>query len=203
MPMPTEERVSQLVAGLVERRGLDLEGVTITAAAPARVQVVVDSDDSMDLDAVAELSTDISAALDDAGDFGATPYLLEVTTPGVDRPLTEPRHWRRARGRKVRIGLRPGAAIPEEAAAGLEARVGAVTGTEVDLVLRGKRQPRLVTVPLADIERAVVQVEFAPAPPAELALAGGVAPGRPEPGAEEQDQQGASQPVAPTEGIVE
>ncbi|MBF6329471.1 ribosome maturation factor RimP [Nocardia transvalensis] len=209
MPMPTEERVSQLVAGLVERRGFDLEGVAITAAggSQARVTVIVDSDSGVDLDAVAELSSDISQALDDAGDFGATSYLLEVTTPGIDRPLTAPRHWRRARGRKVRVTLRPGAPTPEGSAR-FDARVGAATETDIALVIGGKRRPHRVTVPLADIEKAVVRVEFSPPGAAEMELAGGVAPGRPEPGASDSGEETAdgvvlNRVVASTEGIVE
>ncbi|GAB4584641.1 ribosome maturation factor RimP [Nocardia sp. NPDC127526] len=207
MPMPTEERVSQLVAGLVERRGFDLEGVDISAAGTAhtKVKVTVDSDGSADLDAVAQLSSELSEALDEAGDFGETPYLLEVTTPGIDRPLTELRHWRRAQGRKVKVTLRPGVESPEEKGKSrFEARVGAATDTEVALVLGGKRKPHRVTVPLADIEFAVVQVEFAPPGAAELELAGGVAPGRPQPGAQEEsteDEAAASDSL--TEGIVE
>ncbi|MCU1640279.1 MAG: rimP [Nocardia sp.] len=214
MPMPTEERVSQLVAGLVERRGFDLEGVSISAAgtAHAKVTVTVDSDEAAPLNAVAELSSEISATLDEAGDFGETPYLLEVSTPGIDRPLTELRHWRRARGRKVKVTLRPGVESPEEKGkARFEARVGAATETEVALVLGGKRKPHRVTVPLAGIEFAVVQVEFAPPGIAELELAGGVAPGRPRPGAQEVplDEGAAAVPEdeavsdSPTEGIVE
>ncbi|MEU2043779.1 ribosome maturation factor RimP [Nocardia niwae] len=188
MPMPTEERVSQLVAGLVERRGFDLEGVEISTAgtrvdAQARVQVTVDRDTS-DLDALAGLSTELSALLDDAGEFGETPYLLEVTTPGIDRPLTADRHWRRAQGRKVRVTLREGAQPPERSTT-FEARVGALTGDSVALVLGGKRDPHRVTVPLADIATAVVQVEFSPPGARELELAGGVVPGRPAPGQED------------------
>ncbi|MBF6335931.1 ribosome maturation factor RimP [Nocardia abscessus] len=188
MPMPTEERVSQLVAGLVERRGFDLEGVEISTAgkrvdAQARVQVTVDRDTS-DLDALANLSTELSALLDEAGDFGETPYLLEVTTPGIDRPLTADRHWRRARGRKVRVTLREGAQ-PPEGSARFEARVGALSGDSVALVLGGKRDPHRVTVPLADIATAVVQIEFSPPGARELELAGGVVPGRPAPGQED------------------
>ncbi|NKY84882.1 ribosome maturation factor RimP [Nocardia veterana] len=214
MPMPTEERVSQLVAGLVERRGLDLEGVHITAAGgpQTRVTVTVDGDETVDLDMIAELSSQISEALDAAGDFGEKPYLLEVTTPGVDRPLTELRHWRRARGRKVRVRMRAGAQTPEGKAV-FEARVGAATETEVALVVGGKRAPHRISVPLADIDSAVVQVEFSPPGAAEMELAGGVATGRPEPGAADEavDAAGSGEAVqrehrpvvAPTEGIVE
>ncbi|UGT42247.1 ribosome maturation factor RimP [Nocardia yamanashiensis] len=208
MPMPTEERVSQLVAELVERRGFDLEGVAISAAGTehAKVKVTVDSDGTASLDAVADLSSDISEALDEAGDFGETPYLLEVTTPGIDRPLTLPRHWLRAQGRKVKIVLRPGAESPEEKGKpAFEARVGVLSEAEVALVLGGKRKPHRVTVPLADIQSAVVQVEFNPPGAAELELAGGVAPGRPQPGAQEvpgaEEVDAASD--SPTEGIVE
>ncbi|MDR7168847.1 ribosome maturation factor RimP [Nocardia kruczakiae] len=211
MPMPTEERVSQLVAGLVERRGLDLEGVHITAAGgpQARVTVTIDGDETVDLDTIAEVSSEISEALDEAVDVGETPYLLEVTTPGVERPLTAPRHWRRARGRKVRVRMRPGAQTPD-GPSNFDARVGASTDTEVALVLGGKRAPHRVSVPLADIESAVVQVEFSPPGAAEMELAGGVATGRPEPGAADQAVDPAAPAarkehsvVAPTEGIVE
>ncbi|MFE3190016.1 ribosome maturation factor RimP [Nocardia sp. NPDC059240] len=213
MPMPTEERVSQLVAELVERRGFDLEGVALSAAgtAHAKVTVTVDSDGSADLDAVADLSSDISQALDDAGDFGETPYLLEITTPGVDRPLTALRHWQRAQGRKVKIVLCPGVESPEEKGkTTFEARVGVATDTDIALVLGGKRKPHRVTVPLADIQSAVVQVEFNPPGAAELELAGGVAPGRPQPGAPEDTtesdattEDAAAESDSLTEGIVE
>ncbi|MFI5779898.1 ribosome maturation factor RimP [Nocardia sp. NPDC051570] len=200
MPMPTEERVSQLVAGLVERRGFDLEDVAITAAgrSQTRVKIVVDNDSGVDLDEIAALSFEVSEVFDEAEDFGETEYLLEVTTPGIDRPLTAPRHWRRARGRKVQVTLRSGAPTPENSDR-FDARVGAATETEVALVLGGKRKPHRVTVPLADIDRAVVQVEFSPPGAAEMELAGGVAPGRPEPGATEAQESVA----ASTEGIVE
>ncbi|MGW4249411.1 ribosome maturation factor RimP, partial [Nocardia sp. NPDC004722] len=166
-------------------------------------------DASADLAAVADLSSDISQALDDAGDFGETPYLLEITTPGIDRPLTDLRHWQRAQGRKVKIVLRPGAESPEEKGkTTFEARVGVATDTDIALVLGGKRKPHRVTVPRADIQSAVVQVEFNPPGAAEMELAGGVAPGRPQPGAQEatdttESDSAAAVSDSPTEGIVE
>lgn len=222
MPMPTEERVSQLVAGLVERRGFDLEGVEISTAgthvdAQVRVQVIVDSDAASDLDSIAKLSADLSEVLDEAGDFGETPYLLEVTSPGIDRPLTADRHWRRAQGRKVRITLRAGAPSPDPKSSDkFEARVGILTDDTVALVLGGKNKPHRVHIPVADIAEAVVQVEFNRPGARELELAGGVAPGRPRPGQEEAvdlaaDVRGTTDAPtesseasdAPTEGIVE
>ncbi|RMI35673.1 ribosome maturation factor RimP [Nocardia stercoris] len=224
MPMPTEERLSQLIAGYVERRGLDLEGVTLAAAGGVhnRLTVTVDSDAGLDLDLVSDLTTDISHALDEAELFGDQPYLLEVTTPGVDRPLAAPRHWRRAQGRKAKISMRAGAPTPEGAQR-FEARIGASTDTEVALVLGGRQRPHRVVVPLADIDKAVVQVEFNPPGAAELELAGGVLPGRPAPGdrsgtenadaaedttedlhdAADYPNDADSSVVAPTEGTVE
>lgn len=190
MPMPTEERVSQLVAGLVADRGFDLEGVAITSAGTqARLQVVVDTDGPADLDAIAVLSNDLSETLDATADFGDTPYLLEVTTPGIDRPLTEDRHWRRAQGRKVKVVLREGAEAVEGKRS-FEARVGALAGERVALVLGGRNSPHRITVPLADIGKAVVQVEFSTPGAAELELAGGIVPGRPAPGEEPADITG-------------
>lgn len=207
MPMPTEEGVSRLVAGLVAGRGFDLEGVEVsTAAGQTRVRVIVDSDETADLDNIAELSSEVSARLDEADDeFGAARYLLEVTTPGVDRPLTADRHWRRARGRKVRIRLRSGVTPPEPGLPiSFEARAGALDGDRIALVLGGKRAPRLVTVELGDIERAVVEVEFAPPSARELELTGGVASGRPPAGADAAERTATTVDASDsTEGTME
>ncbi|NKY59644.1 ribosome maturation factor RimP [Nocardia flavorosea] len=207
MPMPTEEGVSRLVAGLVAGRGFDLEGVEVsTAAGQTRVRVIVDSDETADLDSIAELSSEVSARLDEADDeFGAVRYLLEVTTPGVDRPLTADRHWRRARGRKVRIRLRPGVTPPEPGLpTTFEARAGALESDRIALVLGSKRAPRLVTVGLGDIEHAVVEVEFSPPSARELELTGGVASGRPPAGADAAEHTATTVDASDsTEGTME
>ncbi|MGA6204763.1 ribosome maturation factor RimP [Nocardia testacea] len=202
MPMPTEERVSRLVAGLVAGRGFDLEGVEVsTAAGQTRVRVIVDSDRSADLDSIAELSAQVSACLDDADDeFEAARYLLEVTTPGIDRPLTAPRHWRRARGRKAEITLKPGVAPPEPGLpTRFTARIGVLEDDRIALVLSGKPGPRLASVGLSDIARAVVEVEFSPPNARELELAGGVAAGRPPAGADAAELTGTA--VAASDSI--
>ncbi|KAA0023288.1 ribosome maturation factor RimP [Antrihabitans cavernicola] len=171
MPIPSKERVNELVAELVARRGYDLEDVNvIPAGRHTTVRVMVDSDAGVSLDAIADLSRDISVALDDLTEVGETPYTLEVTTPGVERPLTHERHWRRARGRKVRLSA-GGEAV--------DGRIGAVTDDSVDLVVGGKANPTIRPIALADITDAVVQVEFSPPGERELELAGGVAEGRP------------------------
>jgi len=87
---------------------LDLEGVTVATAGRRRVlRVIVDADGGVSLDDIAEASRQISATLDASDAMGSAPYTLELSSPGVDRPLTEPRHWRRATGRLVAVPLRP------------------------------------------------------------------------------------------------
>src|SRR5439155_892857 len=84
------------------------------------LRVVVDADGGVDLDNIALVSREASARLDDTGAMGEAPYTLEVSSPGVDRPLTQPRHWRRAVGRLVRVPASgpsaPGPRAPAHAA---------------------------------------------------------------------------------------
>jgi ribosome maturation factor RimP len=85
---------------------MDLESVRVTAAGRRRLlRVVVDSDRGVSLDDAAAVSRTLSAALDSVAVMGDFPYTLEVSSPGVDRPLTDPRHWRRAAGRLVRVAV--------------------------------------------------------------------------------------------------
>jgi ribosome maturation factor RimP len=99
------ERLAALIEPVVVAAGYDLEDVSVVPAGRrSLVRVVVDGDQGVSLDAVADVSRAVSAVLDkDDGVMGPAPYVLEVTSPGVDRPLTEPRHWRRAAGRLVRV----------------------------------------------------------------------------------------------------
>jgi ribosome maturation factor RimP len=97
-----------VVAPVVAGAGLDLEDLAVSRVGRRHlVRVVVDADAGIDLDAVAALSRDLSAALDaaerDMGELVAGEYVLEVSSPGVDRPLTRPRHWRRNVGRLVAV----------------------------------------------------------------------------------------------------
>ena len=102
----------RLLGPVVAGRGLDLEDVQVTPAGRRRLlRVVVDRDGGVPLDSVATVSTAVSAALDESDAMGGAPYVLEVTSPGVDRPLTEPRHWRRARSRLVSVPLAEGGSL--------------------------------------------------------------------------------------------
>jgi ribosome maturation factor RimP len=99
-----DKKLAGLIEPVVAAAGMDLESVRMTVAGKRRLlRVVVDSDHGVSLDDAADVSRDVSAALDAGGVLGEVPYTLEVSSPGVDRPLTQPRHWRRARGRLVRV----------------------------------------------------------------------------------------------------
>ena len=98
--LPTQKQVIELLDGEFVRAGYEIEDVVIdTRPTPARITVIADGDKPLDLDAVADLSRAASALLD--GLDSADAYVLEVTSPGVERPLTAEKHFRRAHGRKI------------------------------------------------------------------------------------------------------
>jgi ribosome maturation factor RimP len=157
------ETLEPVVADAVARAGYDLETLQVQQAGRRQlVKVVVDSDDdsangSIGLDQVAEVSRAVSAALDEADGVLRGSYTLEVTSPGLDRPLTRPRHWRRARLRKVAV---------REAEDGYTARVGDADEQGVRLLV-GKE---VRYVRYEDIAHAVIEVEFREPPAAEIAM---------------------------------
>ena len=107
--MSQRAQLRAVVEPVVGAAGYDLEDLTVSRAGRRYVvRVVVDGDGGLDLDAVADVSRAVSAALDAAeetgGEIVAGEYQLEVSSPGVDRPLTLPRHWRRNIGRLVKVG---------------------------------------------------------------------------------------------------
>src|SRR3954471_2206585 len=105
MAAVSRERVHTALEPVVAAAGFDLEDVAVTIAGRRSViRVIVDRDGGLDMDAVAAVSRVVSDTLDSTNVTGDAPYTLEVTSPGVDRPLTEPRHWRRAAGRLVVAG---------------------------------------------------------------------------------------------------
>jgi len=101
-------RLREVIGPVVEAAGYDLEELSVSRAGRRHVlRIIVDGEQGISLDAVADLSREISAALDAAeetgGEFSEREYVLEVSSPGVDRPLTQPRHWRRNIGRLVAV----------------------------------------------------------------------------------------------------
>lgn len=142
------DRLAQLLRPVVNRAGLDLEDVVITPAGRRRLlRVVVDSDDGVSVDDTARVSQAVSGFLDTSDVMGSGPYVLEVTSPGLDRPLTEPRHWRRAAGHLVHASTASG-----------DVRGRVVTADEetVELDLDGQRR----TFRHSELGRGKVQVEF-------------------------------------------
>lgn len=140
------------LAGPLGDLGVDLEGVEVAKAGRRHVvRVVVDRDGGVDLDLVAAVSQRTSELLDEPplSEVVPGPYVLEVTSPGVDRPLTEPRHWRRAIGRLVHVDLHDGSRVE-----------GRVTAVPSDDAVTLQTQAGEVTVARNDVRRAVVQVEF-------------------------------------------
>jgi len=156
--------VIELLDGEFARAGYEIEDVLIDAAArPPRITVIADGDDPLDLDSVAALSRSASDLLDR---IDTPPYVLEVTSPGVDRPLTTEKHYRRARGRKVELTLSDGSQ--------LTGRLGEIRDGSVRLVVREgvKANFSIRELPVDGITKAVVQVEFSPPSQRELELVG-------------------------------
>jgi ribosome maturation factor RimP len=157
-------KLRDLIATVVDEAGFDLEElVEQRVGARTLLRVVVDGDDGVSLDDVAELSQAVSAALDEAelaepGVLGDKAYDLELSSPGVSRTLTLPRHWRRARGRLVKATGPDGAE--------LTGRVLSSTDDEVTLLVTIVHKPGQKateterTFGHADLTKAKVQVEF-------------------------------------------
>ena len=156
-------RLRTVIEPVVAAEGYDLEELSISRAGRRHVvRVVVDGADGVHLDAVAEVSRAVSAALDRAeetgGDLVAGEYQLEVSSPGVDRPLTLPRHWRRNIGRLVKVTAKGPGTGPEGAPGDRQVvgRVLTADGERVVLDLDGRR----VEWVYADLGPGRVQVEF-------------------------------------------
>ena len=162
--LPSQTQVIELLGGEFARAGYEIEDVVIdTRARPPRITVIADGDNPLDLDTIATLSRSASALLDGL-DGIRDRYVLEVSSPGVDRPLTSAKHFRRARGRKVELVLSDGSE--------LIGRVGETRDDTIALVVRAGRDWTVRQISLVQIVKAVVQVEFSKPAQAELELAG-------------------------------
>ena len=168
MAFPGEAELVTLITPVTDACGLDIEGIRVTRAGKKSViGIFVDSDIRPDLDLLEQVSQEVSAVLDAAEEraeinLGAG-YTLEVSTPGVDAPLTAPRHWRRNRGRRVELledgqksVWRVGALAPDEAS--------------VILVRPVKKGLEMRVLGFSENARAVVDIEFSNPPAAETEL---------------------------------
>lgn len=141
--------LEQLAERCVTALGLDLEAVELSKAGKRRVlRIAVDTDGGVGIDSITEATRELSKALDASDVMGAQPYTLEVTSRGVDRPLTLPRHWRRNVGRLVVAELADGSR--------LKGRIASVGDGSVDLTVDGA--PR--RLPFDDVSTARVEAEL-------------------------------------------
>ena len=147
--MALKEEISDLVTPAVVGAGFYLEDVEILNAGRSRViTCIVDGDIPLNLDQVTVVTKAISALLDEAKFLDETAFTLEVSSPGVERPLTLPRHWRKNHDRLIKIVLTNGEVVEGRIAASDEVAV-TVTGAKAE-----------AQVAFADIKRATVEIEF-------------------------------------------
>ncbi|WP_435973763.1 ribosome maturation factor RimP [Streptomyces sp. Qhu_M48] len=158
MSTTQSDRLRGLVEPLVHAKDLDLEEIEVSRAGRrGLLRIVVDSDEGVELDACAELSRAISEKLDETEAMGEGEYVLEVSSPGADRPLTQHRHYVRATGRLVKLQLSVDGADEE-----LVARILAVDEKGLDLEVPGVkgRKSTARRVEFADVVKARVEIEF-------------------------------------------
>jgi ribosome maturation factor RimP len=162
-PDPATSRLAGWIEPVVGGAGYDLEELVVTPAGRRSVvRVVVDRDRGVTLDDIAEVSRAVSEVLDAKDDGMGPPYVLEVTSPGVDRPLVQPRHWQRNVSRMVMVSVGPAGHTDE-----VTARITAVDDTGVVLAVEArskpgakKRPPTPRHIPWAQLGPGRVQVEF-------------------------------------------
>lgn len=162
-----DERLAAYLRPIVAQFGCDLEAADVTPAGKRRLlRVLVDRDGGISLDDVADVTRAISKALDvDEYVMGSTAYTLEVSSPGVDRPLTLPRHWRRNVSRLVAVSLVDGTKVKGRIMAAAE------ESAELDVTDTAGS----VVIQFADVEKAKIQIEFnRPAGAGEMAAEDGV-----------------------------
>ena len=145
----TRDRITAAVSDPLGALGFDLEAVEVTPAGKRRLlRLAVDRDGGVTLDDIADATRQVSQAIDDADAMGEAPYTLEVTSRGVDSPLTLPRHWRRNRDRLVKVTTAEGET--------LTGRIGDSDDDRVSLDVSGQQR----SLAYGDVARALVQVEF-------------------------------------------
>jgi ribosome maturation factor RimP len=151
--MALKDQISELVTPAVSDLGFYLEDVHVATPGSHRiVTCIVDGDASLNLDQVTSVSRVISELLDEAAFMGETPFTLEVTSPGVDRPLTQPRHFAKNVDRLLKIIKIDGSEVT--------GRILSNTDTDVTLTVTVKKETTEQIVSLTDIKRAVVEIEF-------------------------------------------
>jgi ribosome maturation factor RimP len=152
MPVSTDQTRDRLAGVLTDPLaavGLDVEAVELTVAGKRRLlRVAIDKDDGVTMDDIADATREISRVLDESDVMGERAYTLEVTSPGTDRPLTLPRHWRRNEGRLVKVAPADG-----------ETFTGRIVGSDDERAwvdVDGQKQE----IAYVDVAKARIEIEF-------------------------------------------
>ncbi len=151
--MALKDQISELITPALHKAGYFLEDVNLVNPGQHRiVTVIVDGESALNLDQVTVASKLVSELLDEAAFMGETPFTLEVTSPGIDRPLTLPRHFAKNVDRLLKVTKTDGIVIT--------GRILSNTQDDVTLTVTEKKEVKEVKVALADIKRATVEIEF-------------------------------------------
>lgn len=151
--MALKDQISQHITPALHQAGFFLEDINIVSPGNHRiVTVIVDGEISLNLDQVTIASKLISELLDEATFMGDTAFTLEVTSPGIDRPLTLPRHFAKNIDRLLKVTQTDGIVVI--------GRILSSTDLDITLTVQDKKETKEVTIALADIKRAQVEVEF-------------------------------------------
>lgn len=144
------DNLVELLDPAIKRAGFILEEIKVTPVGRRRIiAVIVDRiDRNPNLDEVTVVSRSVAEILEGYSQLGDTPYTLEVTTPGVDRPLREPHHWRKNIGRLVKVELNPSGNVT--------GRIKAVNDERVALETNGNS----VEIEFSQVKRAQIEIEF-------------------------------------------
>jgi ribosome maturation factor RimP len=151
--MSLSEKITELVQPAVEKAGFFLEDVHVVSPGKHRIiTCIVDGQIPLNLDQVTSVSREISELLDVADFMDESPFTLEVTSPGVDRPLTLLRHWQKNLNRLVKVVKQDGSVV--------SGRITTLEESHVLLTEELKGKSKEHTVQFADIKRATVEIEF-------------------------------------------
>lgn len=151
--MALKDQISELLTPAVLEAGFYLEDIHVATPGSHRIiTCIVDGDFSLNLDQVTSVSRVISELLDVAPFMGETPFTLEVTSPGVDRPLTLPRHFAKNHDRLLKVIRNDGSEI--------NGRIKANSDESVTLTVMVKKQAHDEVVAISDIKKALVEIEF-------------------------------------------
>jgi ribosome maturation factor RimP len=151
--MALKDQISELVTPALTQAGYFLEDINIVTPGQHRiVTVIVDGESALNLDQVTVASKLVSELLDEATFMGETPFTLEVTSPGIDRPLTLPRHFAKNVTRLLKVVKSDGEVVT--------GRIASNTDSDVTLTVTEKKSTSEVVISIADIKRATVEIEF-------------------------------------------